>query len=189
MRIGLRFLVPGAAIAIFSLVLTRSAPVPQAEAASANTLSFRITFGERQELPRDYSGSIRLSSGEVERLSPWRFFDGDEIDGRSGWTLKTKRAQFESQPESEGKVYMMGDAVKARSAPNLKVKILGTGLLTAIDIIKDQTFVYHSEPNKKDVEFSFVDNDPGSGDSYYYVRVQQRDRNLAWSSPIWVDYR
>ena len=93
------------------------------------------------------------------------------------------------QAELDGKVYMMGDAFKAKSAPNLRVKILGTGLITTIDIIKDQTFVYHSEPNKKDVEFSFVDNDPGSGDSYYYVRIQQRDRNLAWSSPIWVDYR
>ncbi len=79
--------------------LTRSAPAPQAEAASANALSFRITFGERQEIPRDYSGSISLSSGEVARLSPWRFFDDDEIDGRSGWTLKTKRARFESQPD------------------------------------------------------------------------------------------
>ena len=33
-----------------------------------------------------------------------------------------------------------------------------------------------------------LDNDPGKGESYYYVRVMQLDRNLAWSSPIWVKY-
>jgi hypothetical protein len=31
-----------------------------------------------------------------------------------------------------------------------------------------------------------VDNSAGSGESYYYVRVEQADGQLAWSSPIWT---
>jgi hypothetical protein len=34
----------------------------------------------------------------------------------------------------------------------------------------------------------FVDANPGTGESWYYVRVAQTDRNLAWSSSIWVKY-
>jgi hypothetical protein len=33
-----------------------------------------------------------------------------------------------------------------------------------------------------------VDTNPGKGESWYYVRVIQQDRQLAWSSPIWVKY-
>jgi len=90
---------------------------------------------------------------------------------------------------ADGKTYLMGDAFRATAAPNLKFKIIGTDVITKVDVIKDQKFVYHAEPNAKTVEFSFRDASPGSAASYYYLRVQQIDRNLAWSSPIWVDYR
>ncbi len=88
-----------------------------------------------------------------------------------------------------GQTYLMGDAFKAAAAPNLKFRIIGTDVITEVDIIKDQTFVYHSKPNAKTVEFTFRDTETSARESYYYVRIQQRDRNLAWSSPIWVDYR
>ncbi len=91
--------------------------------------------------------------------------------------------------ESGGKSYMMGDSFPAFSAPKIKVKILGTDQITRVDLIKDRQFVYHSEPESNQVEFEFVDNNPGGDESYYYLRIEQRDRNMAWSSPIWVDYR
>jgi hypothetical protein len=28
-----------------------------------------------------------------------------------------------------------------------------------------------------------------AGVSFYYVRVMQRDGQMAWSSPIWVNYK
>lgn len=90
---------------------------------------------------------------------------------------------------ADGRAHLMGDAFPAASAPKLTVRIIGTDVISEVDLIKDQKFVYHSEPNTPKVEFTFVDAEPGDGESYYYVRVQQRDRNLAWSSPVWVDYR
>jgi hypothetical protein len=36
------------------------------------------------------------------------------------------------------------------------------------------------------VKFSYRDIEPPEGENYYYVRVQQTDGQLAWSSPIWV---
>jgi hypothetical protein len=29
----------------------------------------------------------------------------------------------------------------------------------------------------------------GAGEDWYYVRVEQKNGELAWSSPIWVRYR
>jgi len=37
--------------------------------------------------------------------------------------------------------------------------------------------------------FTFRDEDTGSRDDWYYVRVSQTNGQLAWSSPIWVDKR
>lgn len=87
-----------------------------------------------------------------------------------------------------GRTYMMGDAFASKAAPNFRFKITGADVISHVDIVKDGKFVYHAEPHRQTVEFSFRDTAPGNAESYYYVRVQQLDRNLAWSSPIWVNY-
>ncbi|MBI1897510.1 MAG: DUF3604 domain-containing protein [Acidobacteria bacterium] len=89
---------------------------------------------------------------------------------------------------SAGREYMMGDAFSASAAPRLSVKILGTAELQEVIIVKDSKVVYRSEPKAKEVEFTFLDQQAGGRESYYYVRAVQVDRNLAWSSPIWVKY-
>jgi hypothetical protein len=59
-------------------------------------------------------------------------------------------------------------------------------VLDEVVIVRDGKFVYRAVPGTKDAEFSFTDQEPVAAESYYYVRAMQRDRNLAWSSPIWV---
>jgi hypothetical protein len=38
------------------------------------------------------------------------------------------------------------------------------------------------------MNFAYTDADTKSGEAYYYVRVQQQNGQIAWSSPIWVKY-
>ena len=38
-------------------------------------------------------------------------------------------------------------------------------------------------------QFTWMDNKLDAGSNYYYVRVLQRDGQIAWSSPIWVNYK
>jgi hypothetical protein len=90
--------------------------------------------------------------------------------------------------DEQGHTYLMGDAFAAPSAPHLKVKVFGTDTLQRVEIIKDGKFVFTTSPNAKNAEFTYTDNAPSPGESWYYVRVTQMDRNLAWSSPIWVKY-
>jgi hypothetical protein len=90
--------------------------------------------------------------------------------------------------DEQGRTYLMGDAFAAPTAPHLKVKVFGTDTLQRVEIIKDGKFVFATSPNARSTEFTYVDNAPPQGESWYYVRVTQLDRNLAWSSPIWVKY-
>ena len=85
--------------------------------------------------------------------------------------------------------YFMGEEFTTSRLPALKIRVIGTARVARIDIIKNQKVVYSDQPNKKDFGITYLDNDAEKGTSYYYVRVLQEDREIAWGSPIWVDYR
>src|SRR5260370_12468358 len=61
--------------------------------------AIRITFGELQERETDYSGTLTLNEGRVAEIIPWRSFGGDRLEGSSSWTLRTRRANMENQPD------------------------------------------------------------------------------------------
>jgi hypothetical protein len=82
----------------------------------------------------------------------------------------------------------MGDVFPSREIPVLKVKVEGTGPIDRIEVIKNNTFVHTDRPKGSSASFEFRDNDVKPGQSYYYVRVEQAAGQLAWSSPIWVDF-
>jgi len=62
-------------------------------------------------------------------------------------------------------------------------------VIQRVELIRNGKFVYSKEPNSREFNLEYADQTPPPGRSYYYVRVQQLDRNLAWSSPIWVGQR
>ena len=64
----------------------------------------------------------------------------------------------------------------------------GTAPIETVHLIRDAAYIYKWSPGKQDVEFEYRDNSAGVGEHWYYVRVEQKDGELAWSSPIWVRY-
>ena len=85
--------------------------------------------------------------------------------------------------------HLMGDAFSTSEASVVKVKAVGTVPLSRVVVIKNNEFVYTAEPGEKESSFEFRDEKVQEGESYYYVRVEQSDGSLAWSSPIWVNYQ
>lgn len=89
-----------------------------------------------------------------------------------------------------GREYLQGDIVPGVAEDfELRVKILGTAPVRQVDVIRSQDFVYTLQDQGAQVEFRFVDKEPQAGEGHYYVRVQQADGQMAWSSPIWVTAR
>ena len=59
-----------------------------------------------------------------------------------------------------------------------------------VHVLRDSKYVYTGEPKQQDVKLRYTDADiPAGKTSYYYVRVEQADGNLAWSSPMWITYK
>jgi hypothetical protein len=84
---------------------------------------------------------------------------------------------------------IMGDIFETKEPPTFDVKILGTAPVTKVSIVRDAKYIHVVEPKEKDVKFTFTDREAEPGTSYYYVRVEQSDANLAWASPMWITYK
>ena len=85
--------------------------------------------------------------------------------------------------------HFMGEEFTASSVPPLNIRVVGTSLVARVDIIKNEEIIYTTNPQKKDVELTFMDQNVTEGTSHYYVRVLQDDRQIAWSSPIWITWK
>jgi len=71
----------------------------------------------------------------------------------------------------------------------LDIYAVGTASIARVHILKDFRYVYTVEPKRREVRFRWQDSAVEKGrESWYYVRVEQEDGQLAWSSPIWVKY-
>jgi hypothetical protein len=84
---------------------------------------------------------------------------------------------------------IMGDELTT-SQPRLDVVVLGTGPLDRVEVIRNGEVSHTERPKLEAAESRFRWEDPaprkGEMPSYYYVRVIQKDGQMAWASPIWV---
>ena len=80
----------------------------------------------------------------------------------------------------------MGEELSAPEPQRILVRARGTAEIAAIHLIRDGKYVYKVEPGTAEVEFDFLDVEAPPGEHWYYVRIEQRDGELAWSSPIWM---
>ncbi len=86
----------------------------------------------------------------------------------------------------------MGDEFKSIGAPQLKIKIIGTGDLAKVEILRDSNVVDAVDTillKGSDCDHEWTDPKPAEGTHYYYVRVQQKNGEMAWTSPMWIEYR
>lgn len=85
--------------------------------------------------------------------------------------------------------HFMGDEFALSKSEPIRVKLRGTRTIAKVDIIKDSQVIYSVSPKQQNVEFEFTDTGDVHGRHYYYVRVQQENLMLAWSSPFFINFR
>jgi hypothetical protein len=85
--------------------------------------------------------------------------------------------------------HFMGEEFEAAKIPPLDLHVAGTAPVARIEIVKNEKVVFTATPGRKEVVLRYQDEERSAGSSYYYVRVLQDDRAIAWGSPIWVSYR
>jgi hypothetical protein len=81
---------------------------------------------------------------------------------------------------------LMGSEITAAGQPRLTVKVTGTAPIGKVEVIRNNEYLHTHSGDAAELDFTFVDSAPPAGESYYYIRVEQANGELAWSSPVWV---
>jgi len=74
---------------MFRRVLTLSA-ITLAWSVLAADISVRIRFGLTDKEPTKWDGTISAVPGQIERIDGWRFQDGDQVHGTTGWKVSSR---------------------------------------------------------------------------------------------------
>lgn len=80
----------------------------------------------------------------------------------------------------------MGAEIEAQRDVQIEVRVDGAALIEQVTLIRDQQRLHRWEGGSLAFAASLIDRPP-DGPHYYYVRVEQQDGELLWSSPVWVD--
>lgn len=83
--------------------------------------------------------------------------------------------------------HLMGEKLTEPPRGPVTVKIVARCPqdIDRIEVCRNNRFIYTNNPPGRDASLTFVDTAPEEGRSYYYVRVVQKDEEIAWSSPVW----
>lgn len=86
--------------------------------------------------------------------------------------------------------HLMGDEFETSQRPTLHIEAHGTAPIARLHVVRDNKYVDTVELGQRDIARDFTDMDAMAGKtSYYYVRIEQEDGNLAWASPMWITYK
>ncbi len=85
--------------------------------------------------------------------------------------------------------FIMGDEASLppeKSTRKFQVVAAGVDIIDKIQIIKNSKEIHTEKGESKFLRFIFEDDQPIQNTDYYYIRVSQKNGEMAWSSPIWV---
>ena len=95
------------------------------------------------------------------------------------------RLSFYSENLNMGDVYVFNSNELPLSSPEFYFSIHGTTELSQVQIIRNSEVVYEvNNINSKYHTAGFKDFDYITDNTYYYLRVLQKDGHMAWSSPV-----
>ena len=80
----------------------------------------------------------------------------------------------------------MGTVIKSKTDPKLKFTIAGTAPIKRVTIVRNEKNYKVFTPETPGISVNWTDGAPLSGDNRYYLRIEQADGNMGWSSPVWV---
>jgi hypothetical protein len=113
------------------------------------------------------------------------------LDGM--YDRRTYAATDEIVLKAEADGHMPGEEWESSKAPRITATIDAPDQILRIDVVKNGKYVYTTRPNARTARLAWQDTEPGSGKTYYYLRVFQRDPEnpggdpeIAWSSPFYV---
>jgi hypothetical protein len=81
----------------------------------------------------------------------------------------------------------MGGEGASGGPPRVEAGVLACAPLEAIRVVRDGETVHEAAVEGEDAKLDWRDEACPPGEHWYYVKVLQRDGEMAWSSPVWIE--
>ena len=97
-----------------------------------------------------------------------------------------------------GTELLVSEHPKLASTRRIEATVHGTDVITLVEIIRNNEDVYAYKAQDPDVTFVWEDTEPldtlhlppgrfwPTPFTFYYLRITQRDGEMAWTSPVWI---
>jgi hypothetical protein len=82
--------------------------------------------------------------------------------------------------------HLMGEVFETTAKPTLTFHIVGTAAIKRLTLVRNEQDHHVMESNTQTVSDTWTDSSPIKGENRYYLRIEQTDGNMAWSSPLWI---
>lgn len=83
----------------------------------------------------------------------------------------------------------LGSIFETSDKPKLTMTIDGTADIQRVTVIRNEENYHIFEPNSSTFNKVWTDEKPLAGENRYYLRIEQVDGNMGWTSPVWVKYQ
>ncbi len=86
--------------------------------------------------------------------------------------------------------HLMGESFETKKKPELAFRILGNAPIKRVTVVRNEQnyHVMEGSAHGKEISTTWTDAEPLTGENRYYLRIEQADGNMAWSSPLWVTF-
>jgi hypothetical protein len=81
---------------------------------------------------------------------------------------------------------LLGSELEVSGHPTMTFAVRGTADLSRVTLVRNEQNYMQWEPKSRNLATTYTDPSPNSGENRYYLRIEQADGNMAWSSPVWV---
>ena len=93
--------------------------------------------------------------------------------------------EFQRRPSRAGRTKHPQPAPRSHAMLRLLVCLL-LAAIKRLTVVRNEQDHHVMEPNAKTVSDIWSDSSPIKGENRYYLRIEQTDGNMAWSSPLWI---
>ncbi len=83
----------------------------------------------------------------------------------------------------------LGESLTTSTPPVLRLSVAGTAPVARVTLVRNEKEFKTWEPDSANFATEFTDRNPLHGENRYYLRVEQSDGNMGWTSPVWATFK
>ena len=82
----------------------------------------------------------------------------------------------------------MGEIFSVKKCPPVEIEARGSGDIARVDVEMDGKVVKAFDCSGQNARFRYQPDEKLAGDHIFFVKLEQKDGNHAWASPLWIHF-